>query len=281
MMKRSVTCRLGASTATGMFCRQLLVKGNGTAPARGSVQRTGYTGKGETGSRSSMRPISISRSKILGQLTHNGRATASSVEVQRDVVGSSNKASGGGHASSPTSLTTSYPLMLHALDTYQPWMDAEAGEMVHPGPPAPIPGFGNRQAELLHLSNNGHTHTASTTIMHLAVNEKDRILDVRWADGHVSHFHMIWLRDHDYSDMNATNQRNTDTGANISIHLVPLFIHCYTSCYIYSVLVLPACLASSYHFHRCVQKLQSAYPSTCPAAALRIAGGAVTSAYCS
>ena len=50
-------------------------------------------------------------------------------------------------------------------------------------------------------------------ITRLAVDELKRVLNVHWADGHGSCFHFIWLRDHDYTDINHTNQRRTDTAS--------------------------------------------------------------------
>jgi hypothetical protein len=50
-------------------------------------------------------------------------------------------------------------------------------------------------------------------ITRLAVDEQKRVLNVHWADGHASCFHFIWLRDHDYTDINHTNQRRTDTAS--------------------------------------------------------------------
>lgn len=45
---------------------------------------------------------------------------------------------------------------------------------------------------------------------------------VEWSDGHVSHFHMIWLRDHDYAatvEKSHTNQRVTDTAFDVPLSI--------------------------------------------------------------
>jgi hypothetical protein len=89
---------------------------------------------------------------------------------------------------------------MHALDTYQPWFDADLTDT-----------FSATRSLDTHARITTTTADPSTTITHLAINSKEGTLDIRWADQHVSHFHFIWLRDHDCADVNATNQRNTDT----------------------------------------------------------------------
>ena len=148
----------------------------------------------------SVDPLIADHSSALGQHTHNGSATATAMARMQNEAGALNRLSS--QVSSRASDNTDrppYSLLLHALDTHQPWTDSEMSE-----------GVGFKPPEWLH---NGTDANPEHCITRLAVNEQHRVLDVQWADGHVSHFHFIWLRDHDYADMNATNQRATDTAS--------------------------------------------------------------------
>ena len=188
---------LGAARAVRTFCRQFLVKASSVLPGREAVVNRTRAG------RSSAKDSSIpARSSVLGQRTHKGSASATAVASQSPYSAASAFTKLLRHTAAPAadkSERPPYPLLMHALDTHQPWTDSEPSE-----------GAGNKAPEWLHSdarANSAHC------IARLAVDEHARVLRVHWADGHASRFHFIWLRDHDYADINATNQRRTDTAS--------------------------------------------------------------------
>ena len=181
MLTLSMQARINASRAASTVSRRLLAKASSTLPARQSVVCNAQVPL-PTARASATPPATggVHETKF-DRRTHRGSATATSSEATAD--GSSSSA---------------FPQLLHALDTHQPLAD-----------PDPSLSMGNTAPAWL-ARRDTHADPASS-VVRLSVNDTDRLLNVWWADGHASQYHLIWLRDHDYSDVNETNQRSTDT----------------------------------------------------------------------
>ena len=224
----------GVSRVTSMLRRQFLAKASSALPLThgivgGVVPHSVRTKLQHAAARTRpMCPSISAHSSAQGQRTHNARVTA--VEQKHETAdfntwtARKNIADASAHADAPLydiSARPAYPLLLHALDTYQPWMDSDVSndlsmatrtqrmsrERSHSADDQTA-----TSCSTLTSTSTSTTPDLATSIVHLAVNATERILDVVWGDGHESHFHLIWLRDHDYVDVNATNQRATDTG---------------------------------------------------------------------
>ena len=137
----------GAARAASIFCRQFLVKASSVLPARDTLihrpravpphrgphvdSDRDSTTPGHTGA---LCPWRRERVETLGQRTHKGPATAA-IASQSPYNAAFSKSSR--HTAAPAAgkfKRPPYPLLLHALDTHQPWIDSEpsgdAGNMV-------------------------------------------------------------------------------------------------------------------------------------------------------
>jgi len=178
--------------------RHFLAKASSSLPVRGAYPRA--AGAAPDGAAGRIRPA------ISGLVSPAAARPASllprtAVRRETDPGAAFDRFSG--HATARAAdepARTAYPLLMHALDTYQPLIDADLSE-----------GMGITTRPWLQFADAAPS--PSTIVEKLSVNKAERILNVQWADGHVSQYHFIWLRDHDCADINATNQRNTDTAS--------------------------------------------------------------------
>ena len=211
MLTKSTTGTMSRLRAT-LLRRQFLDKANSSLPVHLAYPRSvgavphvrenfAWRGRLMPGS-TAARPGSVHK-----QCAHNG-STAAAFQGQLDP----DSAGDFDACAAKKFARPGYPLLMHALDTYQPLSD-----------PDPSESMGNTARPWLQIGDS--VSSRSTVIARLSVNATERILDVQWADGHVSNYHFIWLRDHDCSDINDTNQRVTDTASiplNISASDVKL-----------------------------------------------------------
>jgi len=239
----------GVSRVTSMLRRQFLVKASSALPLThgivgGVVPHSLRTKLQHAAARTRpMCPSIAAHSSAQGQRTHNGSARATAIEQKHETAdfntwtARKNIADASAHADAPLydkSARPAYPLLLHALDTYQPWMDSDVSNDLSMATrtqrmsPERSHGADDQTPTSCFTPPSTSISTTpdlSTSIVHLAVNATERILDVVWGDGHKSHFHLIWLRDHDYVDVNATNQRATDTGPCRCVRCVRVHVY--------------------------------------------------------
>lgn len=182
--------------------RQFLDKAKSSLPVHVAYTRNvGAARENFAGRARSMPGSTLARPGCIQKhRAHNGSTAAAASERLLD-PGSVDAFSGNTDAcATKNSACPGYPLRMHALDTYQPLLDADMAG-----------GIGNTARPWLQIGNT--PSSSLTVITHLSVDVAARILEVQWADGHLSRYHFIWLRDHDCTDINATNQRVTDTAS--------------------------------------------------------------------